>query len=99
MRIVALLGALGPFLLFAQDMSFTVQLTSGLSTANNQPGDPVTAKVVQPASFTGDIMSGHVTEAKSGNKIHGQAPRTAAMSRTESISTPTATGSSPNLRP
>ena len=57
----------------AQDMPFTVQLTTPLSTATNHAGDPVSGTVIQPATFAGDVMTGHVTEAKAGNKLHGNA--------------------------
>lgn len=73
MRRVFLLAGLCTTLATAQDMPFTVQLTSGLSTSSNHAGDPVTGKVLQPAAFAGDTIQGHVTESKSGNKLHGQA--------------------------
>jgi len=57
----------------AEEMPFTVQLSSPLSTATNHKGDPVNATVLQPAAFQGDTVLGHVTESKSGNKIHGEA--------------------------
>jgi OmpA-OmpF porin, OOP family len=59
--------------LLAQEMSFTVALANRLSTETNRKGDSVTARVLQPAQFEGDIVAGHVTESKSGNKLHGQA--------------------------
>lgn len=59
--------------LVAQDMPLTVDLVTPLSTASNHKGDPVTARVVSPAQFQGDTVQGHVTESKSGNKIHGEA--------------------------
>jgi OOP family OmpA-OmpF porin len=73
MRIVVLLAALSPAALLAQDMPFTVQLTTGISTSASHPGDPVAGKVLEPAAFSGDTIQGHVTEAKSGNKLHGSA--------------------------
>src|SRR5579883_1205041 len=73
MRIVVLAAALSPAALLAQEMPFTVQLTTGISTSASHPGDPVTAKVLEPAAFSGDTMQGRVTEAKSGNKLHGSA--------------------------
>jgi OmpA-OmpF porin, OOP family len=59
--------------LSAQEMSFTVALADRLSTQTNHKGDAVTARVLQPPQFEGDTVQGHVTEAKSGNKLHGQA--------------------------
>jgi OmpA-OmpF porin, OOP family len=59
--------------LFAQEMSFTVALANRLSTEANRKGDSVTARVLQPVQFEGDTVEGHVTESKSGNKLHGQA--------------------------
>lgn len=59
-------------LLRAQDMSFTVRLTTPLSTDHNHKGDPVSATVVQPQQFSGDVVQGHVTEVKGGGKLNGQ---------------------------
>ena len=59
--------------LAAQEMSFTVALADRLSTQSNHKGDSVTARVLQPPQFEGDTVQGHVTESKSGNKLHGQA--------------------------
>ncbi|HLJ45313.1 MAG TPA: OmpA family protein [Bryobacteraceae bacterium] len=56
----------------AQDIPFTVELTTPISTSSNHKGDPVTAQVVQPDNFRGDTVQGHITDLKSGNKIHGE---------------------------
>lgn len=57
----------------AQDISFTIKLTTPLSTSTSHKGDPVSGQVVQPANFAGDLMQGHVTEVKTGNKLRGDA--------------------------
>jgi len=57
----------------AQDIPFTVKLTSPLSTSTNHKGDPVYAQVMSPPQFAGDTVSGHITELKQGNKIKGEA--------------------------
>jgi outer membrane protein OmpA-like peptidoglycan-associated protein len=57
---------------FAQETQFTVQLTAPLSTSSNHKGDPVYAQVLSPDTFRGDMLQGHITELKSGNKIHGE---------------------------
>ena len=58
--------------LLAQDMPFSVRLLTPISTAGNHKGDPVRAVVFQPAKFEGDMLEGHITELKEGNKIHGE---------------------------
>lgn len=60
-------------LLAAQDTPFTVQLTSPLSTETSHKGDAVNATVLQPEAFHGDMVQGHVTDVKAGNKIRGEA--------------------------
>lgn len=60
-------------LLMAADVSLTVELTTPLSTSSNHKGDPVTASVIDPPAFTGDRLQGRVTEARQGNKLHGDA--------------------------
>ena len=73
MKTVVLLAAMAPAALLGQEMPFTVQLTSGISTSASHTGDAVAGKVLEPAAFAGDAIQGHVTESKSGNKIHGSA--------------------------
>lgn len=58
---------------FAQDTPLIVKLSTPLSTATNHKGDPVTAQVLQPPQLAGDTVQGHVTEARSGNKLRGNA--------------------------
>ena len=58
---------------FAQDMPFQVQLKTPLSTSVSQKGDAVSAVVLSPDAFKGDLVTGKVTESKSGNKLHGEA--------------------------
>lgn len=73
MRNTLLLTAFLTGVLSAQDMPFTVQLTTPLSTSHNRKGDSVTAQVVDPAQFRGDTVQGQVTQSKQGGKFHGQA--------------------------
>ncbi len=71
--LIPLIPALWQGTLAAQEMPFTIQLTSALSTASNHKGDPVMGQVIQPPAFAGDTVSGHITELKQGNKIRGEA--------------------------
>lgn len=73
MRRIFVLPALLTGVLFAQDMPFTVQLTTPLSTSRNRKGDAVTAQVMDPAQFRGDTVQGQVTQSKPGGKFRGQA--------------------------
>lgn len=71
---IAIWVSIGCGLLAAgQDISLTVQLQTRLSTATSHKGDSITARVVQPPEFQRDFVTGHVTEVKTGNKIHGEA--------------------------
>lgn len=56
----------------AQDTPVAVQLITPLSSSTNHKGDPVSARVLRPENLQGDMVMGHITEAKSGNKIHGK---------------------------
>ena len=73
MRCISILPALLAGALYAQDIPFTVQLTTPLSTVRNHKGDAVTAQVVDPDRFRGDTVQGQVTQSKSGGKFRGQA--------------------------
>jgi hypothetical protein len=52
---------------------FRVKLLGPLSTKTSQKGDKITAQVLSPQDFKGDIMEGKVTEVKSSGKMKGQA--------------------------
>lgn len=58
---------------FSQDLKndtdFRVKLLGPISTETNQKGDKITAQVVTPEGFKGDIMEGEIRESKSGGKI------------------------------
>lgn len=55
----------------AQEMDFQVSLLGPLSTQSSHKGDQVTAVVVAPDRFKGDIIRGTVTEVRAGGKIRG----------------------------
>src|ERR1700685_2885471 len=57
----------------AEELPFTVELTTRLSTDVNHKGDPVTGRVIDPDTFRGELVQGHVTQAKAGGKLHGEA--------------------------
>jgi hypothetical protein len=71
-----LLALAGVAVLTAQtipnETEFRVRLTSPLDTRTNQRGDSLTAQVISPAGFQGDMMEGKVREVKNGNKIKGK---------------------------
>lgn len=61
------------FTVSAQQIPMTVELQQPLSTSSSHQGDPVSARVIDPASLQGDTVTGHVTEVKTGNKFRGEA--------------------------
>jgi hypothetical protein len=77
--LVSLLGvwvAVSSLTLTAQtvpESDFRVKLLGPLSTKSSQKGDQITAQVLSPQEFNGDIMEGKVTEVKSSGKIKGNA--------------------------
>ena len=56
----------------APDTEVRVKLLAPLSTETNRKGDKITAQVVSPQQFAGDIMEGEVRESKSGGKVRGK---------------------------
>ena len=50
----------------------TVKLLAPLSTKTNKAGDKISAQVVDPPAFKGDIVGGEVKRVKNGGKIHGK---------------------------
>jgi hypothetical protein len=81
-RIATVFGLLGVWMtvssltLAAQtvpESDFRVKLLGPLSTKTSQKGDKITAQVLSPQEFKGDVMEGKVTEVKSSGKIKGQA--------------------------
>lgn len=55
-----------------RDSEFQVKLLSPINTQTSRKGDKITAQVLDPASFKGDILEGRIDEAKSGGKIKGK---------------------------
>lgn len=53
------------------ETEFRVKLLVPLSTQTNRKGDKITAQVLAPEQFKGDIVEGEVKESKSGGKIKG----------------------------
>ena len=54
------------------DTEFRVKLLAPLSTETNRKGDKITAQVIGPQEFEGDMVEGLVKESKSGGKIKGK---------------------------
>jgi len=54
------------------DSEFHAKLLVPLSTETNRKGDRITAQVVSPQEFNGDIIEGEVRESKSGGKVKGR---------------------------
>ena len=55
------------------ETDFRVKLLGPLSTRTSQKGDKITAQVLSPQEFKGDIMEGKVTEVKTSGKMKGEA--------------------------
>ena len=55
-----------------RDSEFQVKLLSPINTQTSRKGDKITAQVLDPAPFKGDILEGRIDEAKSGGKIKGK---------------------------
>jgi hypothetical protein len=56
-----------------KEVEVRVRLLSPLDTATNKKGDQITAQVLTPAEFAGDILEGKVLESKGGAKVKGSA--------------------------
>ena len=54
-----------------QPGDFLVRLLTPIDTRTSKKGDKVTAQVITPQQFSGDILEGSVKNVKSGNKIKG----------------------------
>lgn len=54
-----------------RNSTMTVKLLAPLSTKTNEAGDKISAQVVDPPGFKGDMVSGEVKKVKNGGKIHG----------------------------
>lgn len=50
----------------------TVKLLGPLSTKTNKVGDKISAQVIAPPAFKGDMVEGVVRRVKNGGKIHGK---------------------------
>jgi hypothetical protein len=75
--VLAALPALYPRVAASADLiepntEFHVKLLAPLSTETNRKGDQITAQVVSPEKFQGDMVEGEVKESKSGGKIKGK---------------------------
>lgn len=56
----------------ANDADFRVKLLTPINTQTSKKGDKITAQVLDPAAFRGDILEGTVRESKSGAKLKGK---------------------------
>ena len=55
-----------------RDSEFQVKLLVPINTETSRKGDKITAQVLTPRAFKGDILEGRIDEAKSGGKIKGK---------------------------
>ena len=55
-----------------RDSEFHVTLLVPINTQTSKKGDKITAQVLTPQAFKGDILEGRIDEAKSGGKIKGK---------------------------
>ena len=55
----------------AQDLKLTARLLGPISTETSRKGDRITAQVVDPEQYKGDIMEGVITESKNGGSVKG----------------------------
>ncbi len=57
----------------AQEIELQAQLSAPLGTDTNRKGDLISAVVLNPAAFQGDVLEGRITDSQSGAKIRGRA--------------------------
>ena len=56
----------------SQDTDLCVKLLTPISTETSRKGDKITAQVIGPQGFNGDILEGTVRNSTSGGKVHGK---------------------------
>ncbi len=54
------------------ETEFRVKLLSPIDTRTSRKGDTITAQVIGPDAFRGDILEGKIKESKSGGKAKGE---------------------------
>jgi hypothetical protein len=54
------------------ETEFRAKLLTPLNTQTSKKGDKITAQVLDPQPFTGDILEGTIRESKSGAKLKGK---------------------------
>jgi serine/threonine protein kinase len=59
--------------LIPRDSEFHVKLLAPIDTKTSRKGDKITAQVLAPAAFRGDILGGRIDEASNGGKLKGKA--------------------------
>ena len=62
----------GTDLTASSDTEFRVKLLTPINTQTSKKGDKITAQVLEPQQFRGDVLEGSVRDAKSGGKIAGK---------------------------
>jgi outer membrane protein OmpA-like peptidoglycan-associated protein len=55
----------------AQEVEFQVELMNRVGTETSRKGDLVSARIIAPASFQGNMLEGKITESISGAKVRG----------------------------
>jgi hypothetical protein len=63
-------NALQDRLYIPSEAIFKLELLSAISTASNRQGDEFNCKVLEPASFYGAIVTGHISKLKSSGKAN-----------------------------
>jgi hypothetical protein len=56
-----------------RDSEFHVKLLAPIDTKTSRKDDKITAQVLTPVAFKGDILEGRIDEAKNGGKVKGKA--------------------------
>jgi hypothetical protein len=64
------LGSFGETAPLGKEVGFRVQLSTGLSSRENQKGDKISAIVLEPEAYKGAVLEGTVDEAKSSGKLN-----------------------------
>jgi OOP family OmpA-OmpF porin len=58
-------------LAWAQELELQVELLNRVGTESSRPGDPVSARIVSPASLQGSVLEGKVNQSVSGPRSRG----------------------------
>ncbi len=65
-------GAPAPGAAQTSETQFRVKLLTPISTQTSKKGDKITAQVLEPQAYSGDILEGLIHESKGGGKVKGK---------------------------